>query len=299
MTDSLVADLARFGSLAPVHRLVDLGHSRTGIQRAVALGALLRPCRGWVATAAASQLAVTAVVRGGKLTSATALASLGVWDGMSEFVHVNVPPHRRPTGTPALTPIEQFQAPKYPRRLGIKTSWSIERAPDEEERPWRTSALDALLQAARDLSSEQFIACVDSTLHLRLISLVGLAQLRSLLPRSKRPLLALTDAGAGSGLETLTRLRLSRVVRKLETQFALPGIGRSGNEGAVDFLLDGWLVIEIDGEQWHDRNRDHRRDALLVQMGYRTLHFTFDQVINHWPEVEATILECLRHPPQP
>jgi len=100
MDTPLLTDLTRLGNLAPTRRLVDLGHSRSGIQRALASGTVLRPCRGWIATAQASQLAVTAVVRGGKLTSATALSSMQAWDGMSDFVHVNVSPHRRPAGTP-------------------------------------------------------------------------------------------------------------------------------------------------------------------------------------------------------
>ncbi|MEX1079596.1 MAG: hypothetical protein WED09_10855 [Homoserinimonas sp.] len=42
--------------------------------------------------------------------------------------------------------------------------------------------------------------------------------------------------------------------------------------GYVDLLLDGWLVIELDGDESHD------------------------QVINGWAGVEATVRELLRHP---
>lgn len=42
----------------------------------------------------------------------------------------------------------------------------------------------------------------------------------------------------------------------------------------LDFLIDGWLVVEIDGAAWHSSpdavERDEARDSRLAQLGYRT-----------------------------
>ena len=70
-----------------------------------------------------------------------------------------------------------------------------------------------------------------------------------------------------------------------------------GGDGRVDLLIDGWLVIELDGDEFHDPVADRERNAALVRLGYRVHRFGYDQVINGWPLVEATVLELLRYPP--
>jgi len=60
----------------------------------------------------------------------------------------------------------------------------------------------------------------------------------------------------------------------------------------VDFLLDGWLVVECDGgvhgtvEQF---SWDRRRDAYLNAVGYRVLRFTYRQIVHDWPATLHTI----------
>ena len=66
----------------------------------------------------------------------------------------------------------------------------------------------------------------------------------------------------------------------------------------VDLLIDGWLVIEIDSEEWHSSTRlaDSRRDSDLIRRGYRVKHFDYAEVVFGWSKVEATIVELLRNP---
>lgn len=42
----------------------------------------------------------------------------------------------------------------------------------------------------------------------------------------------------------------------------------------VDFLIDDKLVVECDGEAWHDPARDESRDSLLREFGLRIIRFT-------------------------
>ena len=73
----------------------------------------------------------------------------------------------------------------------------------------------------------------------------------------------------------------------------LPGI-------RVDLLIDGWLVIELDGEEFHGNavgfERNRVQDAPLNAGGFRVLHFSRSQVLDDWSSVESTILlVVLRH----
>jgi hypothetical protein len=144
---------------------------------------------------------------------------------------------------------------------------------------------------------EQFIACIDSAIHVGAIPRAALPQLFGMLPAAFATVAVEIDGESGSGLESLARCRLAPLVRLLQTQVAIPGIARHGGEGRVDILIDGWLAIELDGDEFHDPVTDRERNALLVRKGYRVHRFGYDQVVNGWPEVEATIMELLQYPP--
>jgi very-short-patch-repair endonuclease len=67
----------------------------------------------------------------------------------------------------------------------------------------------------------------------------------------------------------------------------------------VDFLFAAHrLVVETDSWR-HHRSReafenDRARDALLAQAGYRTLRFTYRQVVDHPAGVAAAIAATLQ-----
>ncbi len=46
----------------------------------------------------------------------------------------------------------------------------------------------------------------------------------------------------------------------------------------VDLLLDGWLIVEFDGEAYHDPHRDKQLRSAFTAAGYRVLPFDFEQV---------------------
>jgi very-short-patch-repair endonuclease len=72
----------------------------------------------------------------------------------------------------------------------------------------------------------------------------------------------------------------------VRVQVTIDGVGR------VDLLVDGWLIIELDGGHHADpiaMRRDRARDAAAILRGYRTLRFGYDAVMYDWPTVLRTI----------
>ena len=66
----------------------------------------------------------------------------------------------------------------------------------------------------------------------------------------------------------------------------------------VDLLIDGWLAIEIDSEEWHAATRleDLRKSAWLTARGYRVEHYDYSQVMTAWPTVDEAIRQSLGQP---
>lgn len=297
MTFDLLAELQPHEGLTRTDFLVSRGHSTRSIGRAIEKGTLLRVCQGWVATRDASQLSIIAVANRGKLSGSTALYSRGTWDGVSGRISIQRAPNSHGAVRRLAVPIAGFIPPRHPKR-GVDTAWRIERWIDPAEPPWRVSVIDALLDIASRATTNQFVACLESAVHEGTLSRAAIPTLFSFLPQRLQHLVAELDFGAGSGLESLTRVGLKPHVQSIETQVAIPGIARSGSWGWVDLLLDKWLVIELDGDEWHDPVADRLRNQLLVQQGYRWHRFGYDQVINRWADVEATVLELLKFPPR-
>ena len=77
-------------------------------------------------------------------------------------------------------------------------------------------------------------------------------------------------------------------------QTTLPGRGLS--EGLVDASYrDARVVLEADGRRWHTRIRDlakdHVRDAEAARVGWETLRFVYEQIVEEPDEVCATVAD--------
>src|SRR5690606_33794807 len=140
------------------------------------------------------------------------------------------------------TPIASFAPPRHARH-GVDLVWRAGRSVDPLEPPWRVSVVDALFDIAKRSSPEQLIACIESAVHEGTLSRAGIPALFGFLPQRFHTLLTELDFGAGSGLESLFRVRMRPHVHTIETQVVIPGIARSGGQGSVDLLIDKWLVI--------------------------------------------------------
>jgi very-short-patch-repair endonuclease len=111
------------------------------------------------------------------------------------------------------------------------------------------------------------------------------------MPARLARLLALTDVRAESITESIARFRLIALGYHPRLQVLIKGVGR------VDMMLGPRLVLEFDGWAYHGDieqfERDRRRDAQLAARGFRTLRFSYRQVMHRWHEVRAAIAGAL------
>lgn len=287
MSVSVDDSLKERGYLARASTLAAAGVSRAAIAAAVRSGRIRRVVRPWIASSFAERDAVIAVVNRGRLTDASALGSYGVWRGLDRSIHVLLPPHSPGTVAVSRTPITAFAAPRIETN-GVERHWGdAPPAPME----WRVPPAYALASFARSQRDDMFVAAVDSAVHSKVLPPSDLPLLRSLLPNRLARCLSQVDGRAEAGCETLARIRLAPLGRSIDIQVWI-------GPHRVDLLIDGWLVIEIDSEEWHSSTRlaDSRRDSDLIRRGYRVKHFDYAEVMFGWSEVEATIVELLRNP---
>lgn len=258
---SVASALSRFGGLATRSQLRDLGCSAQSIRRFAAEGGARCIRRSWLASPSAEPEAVRAVELGGILGGESALRSLGVWVSHNTGLCVAAPP-----GSNHLPPLGRDEYRIYPRTF----HWPAGKR-------WRTDAISALLHLSSRVESIHFIASVDSALATKVMSVAQLSELFSRLPRRFRRLRGLINPRAQSGIESILRVAAVLEGWSVELQVAIPRVGR------VDIVINGWLVIETDGDQWHSspqqRARDRARDAELVRQGMRSHRFGYSQVM--------------------
>ncbi len=106
-----------------------------------------------------------------------------------------------------------------------------------------------------------------------------------------RNVLGKVERGADSLLETLARVLFREAGIATETQVWINGVGR------VDFLLEGFLIVEIDGIAFHLDSRqfkkDRRRDNSAIVQGLPVLRFFCDDVVFAPQSVLAQVREVL------
>lgn len=143
----------------------------------------------------------------------------------------------------------------------------------------------ALLQATRCLPPLDWLASVESALHLGNLDEHGLEWLRVRIPGRLRSTLLRLDRGAGSGLETFTRELIRDAGHVVETQVWVPGVGR------LDLLVDSLVGVETDGVKWHlDRfTADRTKDIGVRLWGVPTLRIGSHHIFEMWDETLATI----------
>ncbi len=268
--------LDRCGGAASWRRLRAMGVTWYSIWAAVNDGRVIGLRRGAYAAPGADAALTEAVRLGGVLSCTSAARALGLPVLVDRGVHVTVPRtwghasrprvrvHRRD-----LRPDEQLDLCTTPLRTVLDCA---------RELPLREAAVvgDAALRAGLTLE------------HLELeagrASGQGAARLR-------RAVAAL-DGRAESPLETCLRL-LPVAVGRVEPQVWIDGVGR------VDFVVDGWLVVEADGFEHHSTRQhyreDRRRSNGLVMRGYRLLRFTYEDVMHRPDYVVETVVAVLSH----
>jgi very-short-patch-repair endonuclease len=260
----------RAGGVASTRTLRASGASKAQIDAGLTSGAIRRIRRGWYRTSPAPAEVVRCVEIGGALTCCSALAMQGVWMMPGLGLHVRV-----------------ARGVALGRVGDARVHWSDRR---QDHTFPMDSVAEALSIAVTCLDQRAAIVALDSVLNQKLLTPTEIASACAS-PRGRR-LLALSDPASQSGLETLARLALRRLQIRVATQVEIAGIGR------VDLVVGDRLVIEVDGEGWHDRpgdfERDRTRDRELVARGYLPLRASYRQVLTRWPEIEEQVLRIVR-----
>ncbi|MGN6741830.1 MAG: DUF559 domain-containing protein [Amnibacterium sp.] len=280
MVSAILAAMQRtFWSTA---ELLAAGRSARWIADEVRAGRLVPVRKGHYAVQGAPKQIVRAVRVGGLATGATAARALGLWTPTDGRLAVVVPATASRLRDP-----DNARLPL--RGDSVRVHWTSERMPPQTLVDRIAPILVVLEHLLLTFPATQALTAVDSALHQRHIRLADLAVLRDRLPARVGAALALADARAESGLETIARLLLQQAGLGVVPQVDIPGVGR------VDLVVDGRLIVELDGAEWHaDRfEEDRARDSAAARLGYRTLRFTYRQVLHEWPVVFAAITRAL------
>lgn len=264
-----VADrVALLGGVARSTRLLDEGHSKHHLARAVEKGLLFRVQRNWVAVPGADPLLVAAARTGVVLSCVTAARRLKLWIAESpELPHVAYRGSGRVRGPAAVV---HWQRPVVPRH------------PDALE----DGVENVLMTVAACQPYERARTVWDSALNQRLIDVEVLRRLPW--TGAARRLAHESSPWADSGLETIFIVRLRWLHLPVRLQIWIAG-------HRVDVLIGERLVVQIDGAHHvgAQRTSDIDHDAQLMLMGYHVIRVGYAQVMHQWEDVQERIMHAI------
>lgn len=223
-----------------------------------------------------------AVRVGGQLTCLSLLQLAGVFVLRNSRLHVRA----AHTMSRLRSPHDRWRRLEHRSVRGVHVHWEVLIDPCPHEATC-VSVVDALAAAARCQPPRATVATFDSALHLGFVDEQDLDDIFASLPVRYRALRPLIDGRAESGAETLLRLILRSLRCKVELQVVIDGVGR------VDLLVDGWLIIECDSEEfhsgWHYQERDRLRDLASAERGYTVLRPTARLIFTEPERVRAAV----------
>lgn len=245
------------------------GLTRAQINAQLDAGTLLRVRRDRYLAGHAPASLHESVGYGGRLDCVSLLRELGVFVLAKERLHVQV---------------ERGSARLPPRPPHVAAHWRVS---DATRRHPAVPVLEALAQAVRCQDPRAAVATLDSALHLGFLRFDQLDELFARLPTRYRALRGLLDPRSESGPESLLRLILRQLGCVFDIQVHVRGVGR------VDFLANGWLIIECDSRafhsDWMQHREDRRRDRAAAEAGYVTLRVMAEDILYRPETVTAAI----------
>ena len=274
------------------------GKSAREIRRAAEAAVLHEVRRGHWATASADPEVVRAVRVGGIATATTASRALGIWTppdpvAGAPSAFLRRPPDRLQVGVPNTT--GRLRDPDdatrpLGHRVDVVTHWTDPGSIDATSISRVAPPLLMLQHAFLSLPPERALAILDSAIRLRFLRPGDVPALKGMLPER---LHAVADAWdrADSGTETIARFFLRRLGLRVEVLVEIDGLGE------VDLLIEGRLIVELDGKEFHTAaeqfENDRRRDMVAATLRYRSLRFSWYRVLFQWDQVEAAVLAAL------
>jgi very-short-patch-repair endonuclease len=255
--------------------LADLGVSRSDVSRLLAAGQLERLRNGRYVRPDIHHELRRAGRIGGRLDCLSLLAVLGVFVSHNANLHLQV----------------SNGASRLPARpTGTVVHWRRTAAGSDA---LAADLIEALAQSVRCQEPRDAIATLDSAWHHRLVDEADIAAVFARLPRRFRRLRALLDRRSESGPETIMRLMLRGLGCEVRVQVSILGVGR------VDFIVDGWLIVECDSrahhEGWKTQKRDRARDIAAAELGYTTIRPIAEDILYRREETLASMKAVLAH----
>ena len=257
------------GGVARRPVLRSLGVSDAQLRQAVRRG-LLQPAKGVYALPEPAAERVDLIVKRQLLTCASAARFYGLWllhDPPLRHVH-----HLRAEDGGAVVHHGPLLLPPHPYQ------------------PVAALA-DVLVHALRCLPWQDALVMVECAVS-RGDMTIGF--LRERLPGNRngkaREVLRWVGSGAESLTEVLARTCFRMAGIHVEAQFHVHEAGH------FDLLLEGWLLVEIDGRhhaEWSQVKKDHRRSNLSLERGYVVLHYYYDDVVYSPAKMVAQVLSVL------
>lgn len=211
---------------------------------------------------------------GGRLTCISLLKLLGVFVLEATSVHV------------------QLSRNSSRFRRGADGKYRVHWGCLSEGSPMHVTFLeDAVRHSIRCQGARASIATLDSILHHELLTSEQVRRIFRELPVRFGVLLRLVDSSAESGPETYMRMILRALGLRFEAQVQIDGVGR------VDFLVEGWLIVECDSKSFHEgwerQKDDRRRDLAAARRGYITVRPLAEDILYRFSVVQATIDEVV------
>ena len=274
-TESVAAHVLReHGGVAKLASFLGAGLSEYQVAALLRRGYLDRPRSGWYVDPTLPWQAKLAIRVGGVLSCVSACESFGlpVPPRRGRLIHVLLP-----NNAPRVRHSRDRRHYVVPGEdLEVVRHWSVRPG---TRRGWRTDLVETLVDLIGCVPDDWWVAAVDAALHRPrggepVMSDDELRLLREALQPVVRDLLGLVAPSAESCLETLLRLAIDRRgIRPVVPQF-VPHPAYRG-----DFLVGDRLIVEADGEEFHDAEADRIRDAFLASLGYTVIRFTYAEII--------------------
>jgi very-short-patch-repair endonuclease len=267
-------ELIRFldyaGSVARTGTLLQAGFTDRNIRNAVTSGEVIRLRHGVVALQGAPADLTGAVTANGLLTCASAARHRQLWLlHEPQSLHL-LCKHGGPRD--AVVHRESLVAHDGPKPVASTT--------------------DVLIHSLRCLPAVEAAVMVESALRQ---GVTTLNYLRKRLPGNRngnaRRVLDLVDGSADSAIEVVARLLFHNEGIYTETQVELPGIG------FVDFLLEGFLIVEIDGGSHLEPRqvkKDRVRNNASILTGYAVLRYGYAEVVYQPQKIIKEVWQVLR-----
>ncbi|WP_084105117.1 type IV toxin-antitoxin system AbiEi family antitoxin domain-containing protein [Demequina sp. NBRC 110056] len=272
-----VGALAARGGAARTATLRAAGVTRESLEDSVATGAVVRARRGVYCLPGADRDVLAAVNLHGSISCVSALARHGVaLRRRYREPHVTVP-HSFSRQGRDLRAMTLHHVNAVQPGQGLVPCEPVERALDV---------------AGRCLSARDHLIAVDSALHQGLVRPNQIAAFTASSRERRGWLLAHMDGRAESPGETLARLDCAERGLAVHPQRFIAGVGR------VDLVVEGRVVVEVDGRAFHSDpeqfKRDRRRDRRVTRSGMPVLRFAATELLGEGAvHVGDSVLEHL------